>query len=362
MLLRTPSDCFDLSRDDLGAGKLGADAAVNTAAIQLAQDRHGFKLDSSTRVKKPIYIPPGIWTIHELILGVDDAHTAARAGLQILTGGGTGVGSNYNALYQQMGNITRLMYVGTKGDGEAAITYNGAGLWLGPMELCGITLATAGPGGDYEDRDNKQKTPTGIRITSLNTGGVPNGRIQSAGLMLQGFSKGIEVYQSDTGGNNDNLYWHFLDFDTCTVGYECNSAQSVTHQIDKVHTGFYVGTLFKFVKWGDLHCYSAQINCPNCTILDLSGMTYHENYGNFEVRNVRLDNVADNPVLLKLSAYAGKPRNVVITGTIGGDFTYTAADLVQGENAADRIFIRFTGPSQAVTDFNGQSTVDEAPF
>lgn len=362
LIMRTPSDCFDLARDDLGAGKLGSNADTNTAAIQLAQDRQGFALDSSTRVKKPIYIPPGIWPIKPLILGVNEAHTGARQGLQILTGGGTGTGLNSNSLFVGMGNITRLLYVGTKDSNEAAITYNGAGLWLGPMELCGITLTT---GDHYNNRDNNEqfaKTPTGIRITSLNTSGVPNGRIQSAGLLFQGFNKGIEIYQADTGGNNDNLTWNFLDFDACEVGYEINSAQSVTHLIHKVHTHFYVDTIFKVIKGGDLHVHSVQMNNPDCTLLDMSSFVPEYDSGNFEIRNVKIDNNADNPVLLKLAPYVSTPRNVIITGSVGNDLSYTAANLVQGKNPADRIYIRFTGPAQAVSDFNGQSTVAAAPF
>lgn len=363
MLLRTPSDCFDFGRDTLGLTPATiADTntgAQNAAILNLAFSRHGQKDDSSTRVRKPFYIPPAMYPIDQVTLGVDDAGTSARAGMQIHTGGGMGIGVNRNGVFSDVGNITRLYYTGLRNATQAAVTYKGAGLYLGPMELTGFDLIT---GTNYNLRDTPDKCPTGFRITSLATDGVPNGRIQSAGLFLQGFKKGIEILQADSSGNNDNLTWNYLDFDACDVGYECNSSQSVTHIIHKAHTSYFVDTVFKFVKGGDLHCYSLQVNNPACTVLDLSGMTYDSTYGNFEIRNVRLDPGADDPVLLKLAAYAGTPRNVIITGSIPSGCTYTTADLVQGEDEDDRIFIRFTGSTQAVSDFNGESTVDEAPF
>lgn len=352
------SDCYSLARGSATLSDDSSAGAANAAILQDAQDRQGY--GSGARVRKGIYIPPGCWPIHTVTLGTNAAGDAARAGLAIVTGGGAGVGLNRNHNTVGSGNITRLYYTGAKDANNHAINYYGAGCWISPLELCGISLVD---GTDYTNRDTSHtKTPVGIYVHSLDTSGVPNGRIFASHILLQGFEKGVYVYQSDTGGNNDNLTWYSLDFDACDVGYEVNSTQSVTHLIGKVHTNYYVDTIFKFIKGGDLHCWSCQVNNPNCTILDLSGMTYDVAWGNFEVRNVRLDNNADSPVLVKLNTYSGTPRNVIITGTIGSGCTYTTADLVQGENAADRIFIRFTGSSQAVTDLNGQSTVSEAPF
>lgn len=346
------SQCYKIPlSDSAGTG------AANSALIEAAQDAQGY--GTGERIRKPLYIQAGTYPTDSIVLGTNAAGDAARAGLTIGTGGGCGVGLNRNHNTVGSGNITRLYYMGTKVASEKHISYHGAGLHLGPLELSGIDLVD---GTDYTNRDDKTKTPIGFYINSLDTSGVPNGRIHASHLLLQGYDKGIYVYQSDTGGNNDNLTWYSLDFDACNVGYEVNSTQSVTHLIHKVHTNYYVDTIFKFIKGGDLHCWSCQVNNPNCTILDLSGMTYDVAYGNFEIRNVRLDNNADSPVLLKLNTYAGVPRNVIITGTVGSGVTYTAADLVQGDNAADKIFIRFTGPSTAVTDFNGCSTVSEPPF
>lgn len=348
------SQCYKIPlSDSAGTG------AANSALIEAAQDAQGY--GTGERIRKPLYIQAGTYPTDSIVLGTNAAGDAARAGLTIGTGGGCGVGLNRNHNTVGSGNITRLYFKGTQTGTEKHITYHGAGLHLGPIELSGIDLTS---GTDYTNRDTDAdypKTYAGIYITSLGTSGVPNGRINASHVLLQGYKKGIYVYQSDSSGNNDNLTWGTLDFDACDVGYEVNSSQSVTHLIDKVHTNYYVDTIFKFIKGGDLHVGSVQMNNPNCTLLDLSGMTYHNNYGNFEIRNVKIDNNATSPVLLKLATYVDTPRNVIITGSISSA-SYTTADLVQNAHASDRIFIRFTGPSAAVSDFNGKSTVSEPPF
>lgn len=358
LIAQVPQSVYDLTREP--ATKLGASAVnstvgdANAAVWKAAQDSLGYDT-TGTRIYKPLFIPGGRWPMGQIKIGVNAAGTAARSGGRLCTGGGLGPGLNENASATTWGNTTRLLYTAGKSSNEAFITYNGYGWILDPMELCGIRLVT---GADYTNRDAITKTPIGLLITSLDTAGVPNGKLIAPAVFYQGFGTAIKIYQSGSSGNNDNNTFGFIDLDACDIGIDIESSQSVTTLIDKIHTHFYVDKILKVGSGGDVHIGSVQVNCPNVTVCEI-GAGYTTDSGTIEVDNVRLDNSADSPVILTMSAYAGVPRFVKITGSVAAGVTYTTANLVQGEDPAhDRVQIIFNGSTQAMTDFNGQSTCD----
>jgi hypothetical protein len=135
--------------------------------------------------------------------------------------------------------------------------------------------------------------------------------------------------------------------------------QSLRHRIGEVFAFANVPKIFEFVRGGGLDVGFVAMNGDNQTLLTI-GEGYDGNYNSFTFHNVSIDGSTDAPVLINIDD--SEPRDPVcvsITGVIQAGATYTAADLVQGEQPDDRIFINFMSENGSVVeDFNSQSKVD----
>lgn len=370
---------YDLAAAGMLAGNASEAAqaanvtAFNRAAEWLGADGTGTTYGHQRGILHPLYLAAGAYhTSAPLVIGVSPAVSGNGAtvprkdtcGGRLNTGGGLTPAMIANAMWSQGATATRIVYCGPRGAGETVLACYGYGWFVDALEVHGIRLVS---GQDYQTRHLLPKAACGVKIDTHYTSGTPTGKTTFAALSLVGCERGLDVPADQSninGGNCDNITVGLLHGDTCRTLYHVGRKQSVTHLVAKVITDFYVDTIFAFDGGGDLHVGSIQVNGPNCTLLEIGTAAAGWDSGGFELRNVKIDNVAANPTLLRLTGAAASrgPVSVVITGAIHRA-EHDPKKLIVGElRKDDKIFIRFTGPASVVGPINALSTVTEAPF
>lgn len=360
LFVRLPQSGYDLTRDS--TTKLATSDATgdtNSAVLNTELKKLVGYRSSGTPIKVPAIAPAGRYRLSSgITIGYRENGTTPVAGGQFLGAGGTTPVYEENTFNANMGAVTRFTYSGTPGNAPTTdlFTYVGRHWLLGPFELHGFTLTSS------TDRDNRDtaftKCRSGLTISKV-ASNFPNGH--STGVFsFMGFQYGIRVTPTPNENHCDTLDWPYLWFDTCDTCYYVDNQQSVGHYIDTIVTNSFVDNVFVFDNGGDLFVKRCKLDGANQTLLTINGGALNE--GVFVIEGVRIDNNADNPVLVKIGAGRTSPVTVVISGSVGDGVTYTTADLVQGEDANDRIFIRFVGESDEITNFNNQSTVATSPL
>lgn len=259
------------------------------------------------------------------------------------TGGGISTGLGFQGTYNKTANVLQLVYVGDKDARQAGMTYVGYGWLFGAMEHVGANVNNHGElaGADW--------SPIGMRIKSLQTSGVTDGKSFFGPMSFRAFDDGIyieapsESGQDENAGHCDNLFWGWLQFEYCTDCVHVNRNQALGFYVGGGISGAGVTNVFYFQDGGGLTVGDWHVNGSGQTILKI-GSSWDANFRRYKFTNLEIDGATTSFTLVDIDNSMGRSGvPVFMEGSLQKTTTYVLADVIKGEVYYDKFYFNFTG-------------------
>lgn len=192
------------------------------------------------------------------------------------------------------GPASRLVYIGPAD--KPAVTYRGMGL-----RLDGLTIQR----GPYPSPPAAPPRDGSVGLLIEGWNGIPTGKISAPQMSIIRFDTAI--YASDVPSENhaDQNQFGYLWAQSCGTVFRCNNIQSVGNQFQFLAVGGWCDTVFDIQRGGDLVVDTLVLNT---TALVLKVRDVELNTNSYEIRTLKVDNIANGWKLIEMQ----KPRPVKI--------------------------------------------------